>query len=382
MNKKNNSIDSIHIKKKNKFKTNNLKELIQNKMNIENKIKNSEQKLKNENNIDNKIEKIKKINKLKNELNNIEFKIKENKKKEYEIDYYYNTCEILYNYYNQHDINILKERYDKDEMSMDNEQIIEHNDLNQYLNKYKINPKKEMFREYINKIEEDIILKDIKHLKEQRYCKYCKEEKTEIQNEGALVCMNCGDTEHIIIECDKPSYKEPPPDMMFYYYKRLNHFTEWLNNFQAKETTNIPSEIYDKILNEFKKQRIYDVKKLNYSQLRKILKKLKLNRYYEHIHHIMNKLNGKKPIVLSRELEEKLRLMFKEIQEPFQEVCPKNRKNFLSYSYVIRKFLELLGQDKISEYFPTLKSREKLYQQDLIWKGICNILNWDYIPSI
>ena len=33
--------------------------------------------------------------------------------------------------------------------------------------------------------------------------------------------------------------------------------------------------------------------------------------------------------LLSKKLEKKLRLMFKEIQIPFREVCPKNRKNFL-----------------------------------------------------
>ncbi len=116
--------------------------------------------------------------------------------------------------------------------------------------------------------------------------------------------------------------------------------------------------------------------------MRQILKRLNLNKYYEHIHHIINKLNGLPPPVLSRELEERMRLMFKEIQKPFSECCPKNRKNFLSYSYVIRKFLELLGEDEYIPYFPLLKSREKLYQQDVIWKGITKMLKWEFYPSL
>ena len=369
------TIESIHHEKKKYFKKNDLKKINRNINSTKRKIDKIDKELKSIDDINEKIKKIKTINNLKNNLNKLQKNYDNNINLNEEIEYYLNTCEILYDYYN--DSNISKNNID--------EEIYEHsekNDLNLFLDKFSINSKKEMYKEYIKNIDEDIICKDIKLNKYQKYCRFCKIEKTEIQSEGSLVCMNCGDTEHIIIECDKPSYKEPPPDMMFYYYKRLNHFTEWLNNFQAKETTNIPNEIYDKLLNEFKKQRIYDVKKITHSKLRKILKKLKLNRYYEHINHIMNKLNGKKPIILPRELEEKLRLMFKEIQEPFQDVCPKNRKNFLSYSYVIRKFLELLGQDKIAVHFPTLKSREKLYQQDLIWKGICKILNWDYIPSI
>ena len=85
---------------------------------------------------------------------------------------------------------------------------------------------------------------------------------------------------------------------------------------------------------------------------------------------------------MDRNTEEKLRMMFKEIQGPFMKHCPKTRKNFLSYAYVIRKFLELLGQDKFIRYFPLLKSREKLYQQDCIWKKMCKVLKWEYIPSI
>ena len=77
-----------------------------------------------------------------------------------------------------------------------------------------------------------------------------------------------------------------------------------------------------------------------------------------------------------------MKLMFKETQEPFAQICPKNRTNFLSYAYVIRKFLEILEQYEFIEYFPLLKSKEKLYQQDLIWKDICTKLKWKYISSI
>ena len=62
--------------------------------------------------------------------------------------------------------------------------------------------------------------------------------------------------------------------------------------------------------------------------------------------------------------------------------CPTNRKNFLSYSYVLHKFCELLEYDHLLEYFSLLKSREKLHAQDLIWEKICNDLNWEFIPSL
>ena len=93
-------------------------------------------------------------------------------------------------------------------------------------------------------------------------------------------------------------------------------------------------------------------------------------------------INGKKAPVLTRQYEEQLRMMFKEIQTPFMIHCPDNRKNFLSYSYVLHKFCELLELDDLLSYFPLLKSREKLQQQDNIWEKICQSLKWQYIPSI
>ena len=50
------------------------------------------------------------------------------------------------------------------------------------------------------------------------------------------------------------------------------------------------------------------------------------------------------------ELEEKLRNMFKEIQVPFLKHSPLIRKNFLSYSYVIHKFIQLLEKDEYLKY--------------------------------
>ena len=107
-----------------------------------------------------------------------------------------------------------------------------------------------------------------------------------------------------------------------------------------------------------------------------------MNKYYDHAAHILYQINGISPPSMSKELEEKLRLMFKEIQAPFLEVCPKSRKNFLNYSYVLHKFVELLSLDEYKVYFPLLKDREKLHQTDMIWKNICQILGWHFIKSI
>ena len=86
--------------------------------------------------------------------------------------------------------------------------------------------------------------------------------------------------------------------------------------------------------------------------------------------------------MISHELEAKLTDMFNEIQEPFEKHCPNNRKNFLSYSYTLYKFFQLLNKNDYLIYFPLLKSRDKLFEQENIWKGICKELNWKFISCI
>jgi hypothetical protein len=100
------------------------------------------------------------------------------------------------------------------------------------------------------------------------------------------------------------------------------------------------------ILLEIKKQKICNMADLNAKKLKEILKKLRMNKYYEHIPHILNKLNGLPIPHFEPELEEKLRSMFKMIQAPFLKHAPAARKNFLSYSYCLHKMMQLLGRDE------------------------------------
>lgn len=155
-----------------------------------------------------------------------------------------------------------------------------------------------------------------------------------------------------------------------------------LNQFQAKESTEIPDEVYNNIINELKKMKITNINKITIQRVKSILKKLKYNQYYEHTPYIVSKITKRSPPVLSRNTEEKIKLMFKQIQEPFIRHCPANRINFLSYSYVLHKIFQILEMNEYVHYFDLLKSREKLRIQEEIWKKICKDLKWPFYPSL
>jgi len=212
-------------------------------------------------------------------------------------------------------------------------------------------------------------------------CQFChKGELIPLEDEGVLVCNSCSRSIPYLIENEKPSYKEPPKEVCFYAYKRINHFKEILAQFQGKETTQIPPEVIENIKLQIKKERI-EISQITNAKTKEILKKLGYNKYYEHIPFIKDKL-GIKPPIMSPELEETLCNLFIELQSPYSKFCPDDRVNFLNYYYTAYKLCELLGEEKYLPFFPMLKDKEKRIEQDVIWKKICEELDWEFIHTI
>lgn len=204
------------------------------------------------------------------------------------------------------------------------------------------------------------------------------------EEDGILLCNNseCGNFITYIVDSSKPSNKEPPHEVSYTSYVRLNHFKEILSQFQAKETTQIPEEIIENIKSRLKKERIKDLKKeLNYDKMREILRKLGYNKYFEHIQYI-NSIFGIKPPVMNEQLHETLCVLFIEIQKPWAIHCPANRTNFFNYTYTLYQLCVLLDQTQYLPYIPLMKDREKQLEQDQIWKKVCEELDWEYNPTV
>jgi len=212
-------------------------------------------------------------------------------------------------------------------------------------------------------------------------CQFChKGELIPLEDEGVLICNHCSRSIPYLIENEKPSYKEPPKEVCFYAYKRINHFKEILAQFQGKETTQIPLDVIENIKLQIKKERI-ETAQITNAKTKEILKKLGYNKYYEHIPFIKDKL-GIKPPIMSQELEETLCNLFIELQSPYSKYCPDDRVNFLNYYYTAYKLCELLGEEKYLPFFPMLKDKEKRIEQDVIWQKICEELDWEFIHTI
>ena len=183
-----------------------------------------------------------------------------------------------------------------------------------------------------------------------------------------------------IVDNQKPLNKEMPNEVSYTAYIRLNHFKEILSQFQAKETTKIPDEVLEAVKQRIKKER-KKVEDLNYTEMRNILSILGYNKYFEHIQYI-NSILGIKPPVMNEELIETLCVLFIEIQQPWAIFCPITRTNFFNYTYILCQLCVLLDQHQYLPFIPMMKDRIKQLEQDMIWKKVCNYLDWEYFPTV
>jgi hypothetical protein len=351
------------------------------------------------------------IDELKEKIKNIELQSKE-------TDYFIKTGNILYEYYNEMDDvakqeddsqpSKKKEKKEKKKVAIgENEpkigaffgipskqdEIEENNEgkrvlkMNDFVQMGTNIDRASKLDAYLSKIDKSYGIRGKVHNKID-FCKKCKitynKDYELIVNhiEGFMSCLKCGHMEYVIIESDKPNYKDPPPEATYFAYKRTNHLNEILNQIQAKESTDIPDEVLDAVREEIRKERIKDLTELTNKKIRYYLRKLNLNKYYEHIAHIINRLNGLPPPIITKDIEDKIRIMFSAVNSAWGEIPKKPKKNFLNYNYVLYKFVELLDRDEYKVLFPLLKSRDKIVSHDVVWKEICEKLGWEFLRTI
>jgi hypothetical protein len=66
--------------------------------------------------------------------------------------------------------------------------------------------------------------------------------------------------------------------------------------------------------------------------------------------------------------------MFKQIQNIYKENS--DRINMLNYAFLLAKIFKMLGLSELTNYLKAVKSKDKIKEQEKIFKNICEKLNW------
>jgi len=336
---KNTTLDSIHKKK--------LKEFNSHEKKLQTKIKKLSEISKNPS------QNFVKMKLLEEEINEL-------KNTDPELDYFDKTGDLIIKYY-QNKNSLIDPQEDIDIMEILGKS-----------NK-RISNDSKILTEYVKRINgENLVAHDGSN--RVKKCDNCGIEKSYFPSDGCYICSECGLMEEVIIDEDYVI-----KDISCYH--RVGRFKEWLNQFQAKESTDIPESVYHQITHEINKRRITNLMHLKRTTIREILRELKLTKFYDHVPFIINKLNNIPAPKISLALEKKLIFMFEKIEKVYLLYKPKHRKNMISYPYILHKLFELLEHDDLLKCFPFNKSQQVLREQDEIWEKICEHLNWEFYSS-
>ena len=241
---------------------------------------------------------------------------------------------------------------------------------NSYYKKYKYNIFPDELQYSENNINED------------NYCYTCEKFRVLNIDEGISTCLSCGISINVSTNPEKASIKPAEND-----YKRYNHFCDCLANIQGKENFKVSEDVINNIFKEIIRERMENsLEKLTESDIKRYLKKHRKLNYYNHTTQILYRITKIPPLQMTSIMEEKMKMRFLQIQEPFELFKGKNRRNFFSYSYIIYKFCQILGYNEFLPKLKLYKDRLKLYELDKIWKKICEYLGgesagWKFIKS-
>ena len=214
-------------------------------------------------------------------------------------------------------------------------------------------------------------------------CNECEDIMILESRSSTLICPCCGNWKyHLDATSSHMAYGEEV-EFTAFAYLRMNHFNERLTYSQAKESTRISIEDIQKVMDRLIERRITDVDKITMEMTYSIAKELKMRHVYKQNTQLWCRITGKPPLRMTPEQEEQLRSMFRAVNRLWLRYKPDERKNFLSYNYIIYKFCQLLGMDKFCALYKLLKGDKKLEKQDEIFRKICEDpeLQWEFIPS-
>jgi hypothetical protein len=219
-------------------------------------------------------------------------------------------------------------------------------------------------------------------------CPACSQELVLSTVKALLICPDCGisqpylDATPACVAYDEGGRREMYSSAS-YTYRRCNHLYERMSQLQAQSAAVVTDTVLKRVCEILARDNVSPCD-ITASRVKDALKEMRARKVYEYVVLVTRILQGRPPITFTRDTLEKLRRMFGAVQRPFENHCPEGRANFLSYSYVLYKFLELLGAYDLLPYVILLKGRTKLLKQDSMWEKICSdpSLGWEYVPSL
>lgn len=156
-----------------------------------------------------------------------------------------------------------------------------------------------------------------------------------------------------------------------------------MTRLNGQEKTEIPEIVIHRLLEECNKRSLNPImqpQEITYIRIREFLRETGYSHFFENIVKIISILTNRPPLIFNETQRQTLINLFLDVQPAFQKYKG-NRKNFLSYSYVMFKFCELLGYDDFLPYLPLFRAPQNLISADRIWQQVCTDCKFQFIST-
>ena len=212
----------------------------------------------------------------------------------------------------------------------------------------------------------------------RNFCIDCNLEMLIDYQESVLVCTKCGVFEYYPVYVS--SYNHPmKPSRRKCVYKRYDNFKVILNQFLCIQNQKVPDEVIRTLWNQInnKDNLLYNYTiPLTIPILECILKRNKMIKYKNSIYFIFFKLKSQPLPYITITEKDMMLNMFNVVSNIYDKYKPKDRKSFLSYPFVLKQILIVLGKNDYAKYIPPLKTNSKQKELERIWELITKDPEW------
>ena len=202
--------------------------------------------------------------------------------------------------------------------------------------------------------------------------------KTIDYQKSILVCTRCDLFEHYPVYVASYNHTMQPSRRKC-IYKRSDNFKVILNQFFYGGKQFVPDDVMEMIRDEIHDEtnRLYNYTiPLTIPILECILKRNGLTMYKDSIYFIFFKLSGKSfPHITTKEYNLALNV-FNVVSSIYDKYKPNGWKNFLNYSFVLKKLLIMLEKVEYAKCIPQLKTHSKQKELERVWELITKDPEW------
>lgn len=173
-----------------------------------------------------------------------------------------------------------------------------------------------------------------------------------------------------------------------YTYDRKIHFRDCINQYQGKQNTHIPPDVFKHLETALVNHRVISAertvdrfRRVSVAHIHMFLKSLNYTKYYDDAILIHSVMTGAKPDNiehLEEDLMKDFEAMLLEYDKNFKTI---DRKNFINTQYVLYQLLKRHGHKCDKEHFVVMRtmSDRKSYH-DRICKTIFSKFGWEFAP--